>query len=134
MRKEKDEEQQKLIFDDDARIVGDEESGCYSMLKNILETEPCIVVPEDFAQRATQKAFRKKQVYEAFKSTTLYFGALTVVVAVAALALFFLAKDVFQFVINGVQVYKVPVIFALLIFGLVQITDEIFVKKRIVRH
>src|SRR5699024_3131387 len=105
----KDEELQRMIFEakyDDGSGFGkgdfDNENGdCYKILKRALETAPQTDLPENFAFLVTQKAARKKHLYDIFRKVALYFGAFSVFITFCALALLFLARDILHFLIDG---------------------------------
>lgn len=129
-----DEELQNMIFETtsgNANLMDKESSDYYRILKTALATMPPTTLPENFADQVTKKATRKKYLYDLLKSATLYLGISTVFVTAASFALFFLAKDVFYFLIEGVQTYKYPIAFGSLVFVLIQFLDELLIHKRL---
>lgn len=134
MREMKDDELQRLIFEshhtDD---VADEDGDLYKMLKGALEATPRVDLPEDFAHLVTKKAVRRKRLHHLFRSVTLYFASAAFLTILGGLALFFLAKDVFNFLLENIQTYKYPVVFAVMVIVLIQLMDEFLVYQKTLR-
>lgn len=131
-----DEELQKIIFEatnNNVNLMGEESSEYYRILKTALATAPPLTIPENFAHQVTKKAVRKKYLYDLFKSVGLYLGIFTVFVTIASFALFFLAQDVFYFLIEGMQAHKYPIVFGALVFVFIQFLDELLIHKRIAK-
>lgn len=129
-----DEELQNMIFEatsGNANLMDKESSDYYRILKTALATMPQTTLPENFADRVTKKAVQKKYLSDLLKSVALYLGLSTVFVTATSFALFFLAKDVFYFLIEGAQTYKYPIAFGLLVFVLIQFLDELLIRKKL---
>lgn len=128
-----DEDLQKQLFEPStgkAPFLFDEDEQYYLSIKKALESEPEVHLPERFAQTVTTTAIRRKRVQILLRLFSMYMVATVVIGISGGIAFYFLAGELFATLVKQLLNYKHPLLFGLAIFLLIQLFDEMFVKKR----
>ena len=128
-----DEELQKRLFEQNAGTgpsAPDDDELYYRWIKQALESPPEVLLPGNFAQVVTARATRRKRVHVFAKSLTMYIMATLAMALVGGVAFYFLAGELFSVLVKQLSAYKNPLLFGLSVFLLVQLFDEMLVKKR----
>lgn len=128
-----DEELQTRLFEQNAGAgpsAPDDDELYYRSIKQALESPPEARLPVNFAQVVTARATRRKRIHVLAKSLTMYIVATLAMAVVGGVAFYFLAGDLFSALVKQLSAYKNPLFFGLAVFLLVQLFDEMLVKKK----
>ncbi|HBH22014.1 MAG TPA: hypothetical protein DDY13_01190 [Cytophagales bacterium] len=104
--------------------INEEDQEAYSQLFSALDEKYEPEIPEDFAQKTGQIAYKQYRFRSIFNSVLLYTAIFVGSISVTGLALFLLAHDLFWDLTAFLGGLKKPLIFGISVIFIVQLADK----------
>jgi len=132
-----DEEIQQII-DGSTSLYGKEElrllnedAELYESIMDNLELEPSLEIPENFTKTTVEIAYRKKKIKDIIWKTSLYMIVSIPLIMISLIVTYAIGTDVFWSVLGIMKGYISYLVFALVLFSVIQFLDEKLIKPRL---
>ena len=136
-KKQSDEEIQKIIDDQNSPLIKEElmllneDAKHYNILFDDLKVEPELSIPEDFAKKTVEVAYKRKVVQDLLWKISLYAIVAIPLITLSLITIISLGPEMFWNMLGAFKGNFSYFVLAIVLFSAIQLLDYRFVKSRL---